>query len=345
MSVLNIQNLNVSYENFPVISQLDLQIEPGEIVALFGPSGGGKSTVLKAVAGLLEHVSGEIIIGDKQVLGAKKNLPAEQRHIGLIFQDYALFPHLTVEENVSFGLTDMNKSERMSRVNEMLALIKLESSAKKYPHELSGGQQQRIAIVRALACNPSILLFDEAFSNIDPQFRFELIADIRVLLKNQHTSALFVTHNQDEAFAFCDRIAVLNKGKIEQIDNAERLFNYPKTRFVAEFLGDGLWLPTTVISNHRLSSELGDIAYCGEMALEAHIGQQVDVYLRPHHLRLEYCVDSDVTVEQERFVGQYFEAKLNWRGQTIKVRTIYSFLHKTVKIKIDTNISMVFPPL
>lgn len=343
MSVLSIQNLNVSYQKQPIIKDLDLQIEPGEIVALFGPSGGGKSTVLKAVAGLLEEVSGIITIGDKLVLDHKTHVPAEKRNVGLIFQDYALFPHLTVEENIAFGLNKLSRAERIYRVADMLALIKLSDCRQKYPHQLSGGQQQRIAIVRALACHPNILLFDEAFSNIDPQFRFELIADIRTLLKHQNTSALFVTHNQDEAFAFCDRIAVLNAGRIEQIDTAERLFNYPKTRFVAEFLGSGLWLRAQVESPHRLSSELGDIAYCGEASLETHLGKNVDIYLRPHHLRLEFCLDSMVKVEQERFVGQYFEATLNWYGQIIKVRTVYSFLNKTVKIKVDTNVSVVFP--
>lgn len=343
MSVLNIQNLNVSYQKQSIIQNLQLDIEPGEIVALFGPSGGGKSTVLKAIAGLLEGVSGRIVIGDKVVLDKHIYVPAEKRNVGLIFQDYALFPHLTVEENIAFGLNKLPRKASLERVANMLSLIKLDDCRKKYPHQLSGGQQQRIAIVRALACEPDLLLFDEAFSNIDPQFRFELIADIRTLLKDQNISALFVTHNQDEAFAFCDRIAVLNTGRIEQIDTAERLFNYPKTRFVAEFLGSGLWLRTQVESPHRLSSELGDIAYCGETSLEGHVGKAVDIYLRPHHLRLEYCVDSMIKVEQERFVGQYFEATLNWYGQTIKVKTVYSFLHKTVKIKIDTNVSVVFP--
>lgn len=342
MSVLNIQNLKVSYQNQPIIKNLNLQIEPGEIVALFGPSGGGKSTVLKAVAGLLEEVSGLVTIGETLALSDKLNLPTEKRNVGLIFQDYALFPHLTVEENVAFGLGHLSKTERLERVTEMLALIKLSSSRTKYPHQLSGGQQQRIAIVRALACKPNILLFDEAFSNIDPQFRFELIADIRMLLKDQNTSALFVTHNQDEAFAFCDRIAVLNAGRIEQIDTAERLFNYPRTRFVAEFLGEGLWLRTQVASAHRLSSELGDIAYCGESSIESMIGKYVDIYLRPHHLRLELSLDSSIKVTKERFVGQYFEATIEWFGQSIKVRTVYSFLNKAVKIKVDTNVSAVF---
>ena len=226
MSVLSLQNLKVSYQKQAVINALDLEIEAGEIVALFGPSGGGKSTVLKSIAGLLDEVEGHIEVNGVTLLSDKVRLPAEKRNTGLIFQDYALFPHMTVAENVGYGLHKLKKSQRAERIESMLALIKMTEYADKYPHELSGGQQQRIAIVRALACEPSIMLFDEAFSNIDPQLRFELIADIRALLKHQNTSALFVTHNQDEAFAFCDRIAVLNQGRIEQIGTLVKRRNH-----------------------------------------------------------------------------------------------------------------------
>lgn len=344
MSVLELSNLNVRYKDTEVIKRLNLQIAPGEIMALFGPSGGGKSTVLKAIAGLLDEVEGVIKIGEHLVFDEKINVPTEKRHAGLIFQDYALFPHLTVSENIAFGLSKLSKAERKSRVEHMLQLIKMSELSERYPHELSGGQQQRIAIVRALACEPTILLFDEAFSNIDPQFRFELIKDIRELLKAQNIAGLFVTHNQDEAFAFCDRIAVLNNGKIEQVNNAEHLFNYPASRFVAEFLGEGIWLKTQVSGDKRLQSSFGELIYEGMEDLSNKVGEDADVYLRPHHLTLEHTSQSEHVVQQERFVGECYESLLEINGQVIKVKTTESFLNQPVAVKVDTKILNVFMP-
>jgi iron(III) transport system ATP-binding protein len=347
--VLSLSKLNVSYQSskssqgkLQIIDDLELEVNTGEIVALFGPSGGGKSTILKAISGLLENVSGDVFIGGKQVMGTNINIPAEQRQIGLIFQDYALFPHLTVAQNVAFGLDKLTKVERQTKVDSLLTLIKMSEYAGRYPHELSGGQQQRIAIVRALACEPELLLFDESFSNIDPQFRFELISDIRTLLKQHNIAALFVTHNQDEAFAFCDKIAVLHQGKIEQIAPAEQLFNSPKTRFVAEFLGQGLWLPCTVKSSDTLHSELGNISYAGDIDLLTKINSTVDVYIRPHQLKLTLSADSDIVVKFERFVGEFYQSHLFWNEQNIIVKSRTSFLNKHIKIEVDTPVWSIF---
>ena len=342
MSILTLTQLSVSYHSQQVVKSLDLAIEEGEIVALFGPSGGGKSTVLKAVAGLLDNVSGIIKLGVQELHSDLHSIPAEARNIGLIFQDYALFPHLTVAQNIGFGLVDLPKTEKNNRVNEMLTLIKMEDYAHSYPNELSGGQQQRIAIVRALACKPSLLLFDEAFSNIDPQFRFELIADIRQLLKVQNIAALFVTHNQDEAFAFCDKIAVMNEGKIAQLDTAERLFREPASRFVAEFLGSGIWLPVKVINAGLLSSDMGAIVYVGDKPIDALIGQSANVYIRPHQLTLKESCDSAMMVESERFVGEFYEASMVWNQQKIYVKSATSFLNKTVEIQVLSEVTALF---
>lgn len=342
MSVLSVKNLSVSYHNNKIISDLNLEVQHGEIVALFGASGGGKSTILKAVAGLLEQVSGEIRIGDKQVLSADTNMPAELRHTGLIFQDYALFPHLTVAQNITFGLQKLSRKQQQQKVTDMLKLIKMAEYAQHYPHQLSGGQQQRIAIVRALACEPTILLFDEAFSNIDPQLRFELITDIRNLLKSQKISALFVTHNQDEAFAFCDRIAVVNQGRIEQVDTPEQLFNAPATSYIAEFLGEGLWLKSEIKSANQLSTPFGEAHYAGEQNLAEFIGKTALIYLRPHQFSLTTDSNSELQVHNERFIGECYESVLQWQQQSIKVKAASSFLHKTVSVKINAQISKVF---
>jgi len=342
VTILSIDNLHVSYQDVEVIKALQLSIEQGEIVALFGPSGCGKTTVLKSVAGLLEQAKGEITIAGRQVLNDKVNVVTEKRKVGLIFQDYALFPHISVAENIAFGLADKTKAEREQKVKQMLELIKLTDYADAYPSQLSGGQQQRVAIVRALACEPDILLFDEAYSNIDPQFRFELIADIRGLLKQQNIAALFVTHNQDEAFAFCDRIALMHEGKIAQLDTAENLFAEPATRFVAEFLGDGFWHQATVTSQEQLQTDFGAIAYSGKQDLTERVNDKVDVYLRPHQLSLQESKDSELEIQQERFVGDSYQALLEVAGQQIQVKTHASYLGKKVELKVNAQIEKVF---
>lgn len=340
MSVLSIDSLHVSYSGQAVINDFTLSIESNEVMALFGPSGSGKTTVLKAVAGLLDETSGQIVIENDIVLNHDVNLSANKRPIGLIFQDYALFPHLTVRQNIAFGLSSLTKSQQKAQVDELLDLIKLPLEAEKYPHQLSGGQQQRVAIARALATKPKLMLFDESFSNIDPQFRFELIADIRNILKQQNIAGLFVTHNQDEAFAFCDRIAVLNAGKVEQIDQPQRLFNRPATRFVAEFLGQGLWLDCTVKNSTSLSSELGDIVYAGDESLTEK--SNVQAYVRPHQLKLFKDPESDLFVLNERFVGEFFESEIAWQGQMIKVKTSQSYLSQPIRIGVKAHIEKVF---
>ena len=342
MTVLAIENLRVSYQDIEVIKSLDLAIESSEIVALFGPSGCGKTTVLKSVAGLLEQANGEIDIAGRKVLSGKKSVPTEKRKVGLIFQDYALFPHLTVAENIAFGLSSKDKEKNQHKVQQMLSLIKLEQYADSYPSQLSGGQQQRIAIVRALACEPDILLFDEAFSNIDPQFRFELIADIRGLLKQQNIAALFVTHNQDEAFAFCDRIALMHQGKIAQLDTSENLFAEPSTKFVAEFLGEGLWQQAKVVASDKLETELGAIEYVGKQDLSAYIGNNVDIYLRPHQISLAEAEQSDYKVTQERFVGDSYQSVVESPQSSFSVRGKHSLLNKTVQLTLNSPVTKVF---
>ena len=342
MPVLSIQSLHVSYDQKHVVQGLDLTIEESEIVALFGPSGCGKTTVLKSIAGLIEQATGDIEVAGRELLSADVNVATEKRKVGLIFQDYALFPHLTIEQNIAFGLSKLSKKQQRNKVQQMLSLIKMEEYIDSYPSQLSGGQQQRIAIVRALACEPDILLFDEAFSNLDPQFRFELIADIRHLLKAHNISALFVTHNQDEAFAFCDRIAVMHQGRIEQIDTAEKLFEQPKTAFIAEFLGEGIWLEVTIVNDKELDSNLGKLSYIGSQNISELIGEQRKVYLRPHQLHLTESVGSELTVTKERFVGECYQSMLEWQSQKVKVRTEQSMLNKAVNLSVANAVNCVF---
>ncbi|GAB2989582.1 ABC transporter ATP-binding protein [Psychrosphaera aestuarii] len=347
MSLLTIKNLSVSYGDQVVIKDLDLSIANGEIVALFGPSGSGKSTILKAVTGLLKQVNGDVLLSGRVLNADDVNLPTEQRNIGLIFQDYALFPHLTVLENIEFGIKRWELAKREAKVAELLSLIKMTEYKHSYPHQLSGGQQQRVAIARALATEPELLLFDEAFSNLDPQFRFELIEEIRVILKSSNIAALFVTHNQNEAFVFCDRIAVLQSGEIAQIDTPGELFNYPANEFVTEFLGPGVWLPAVIENPNQLSSEWGLLPYAGKTDLSSKIGEHVKVYLRPHQIGLQNNNSTTSTtptfmIDSERFVGEFFESTLNWHHQSIKVRTHDSFYNQKVRVRIKQAITQVY---
>jgi iron(III) transport system ATP-binding protein len=248
---LTVEDLVVGYPGptgwRAVVHGLSLNLQRGEIGALLGASGCGKTTTLRAVAGFEPVQTGRIVL-DGAVLATKAHaLPPEQRRIGMMFQDYALFPHLDVVGNVGFGLRTHGAAERDARVREMLELVGLAEAARSYPHELSGGQQQRIALARALAPRPSLLLLDEPFSSLDVQTRGRLAAELRGLLKAAGTTSLFVTHDQAEAFALADRVGVMAQGRLLQWDRPEQLYRQPGHRDVASFIGRGLLVPASVL--------------------------------------------------------------------------------------------------
>jgi len=215
---------------------------------LIGPSGCGKTTLLRAIAGLERASGGEVRISGQVVGGAGVHLPPEARRIGMVFQDYALFPHLDVGRNVAFGLDKLPRAEREARVDEVLALVGLAGLARRMPHELSGGQQQRVALARALAPKPELLLLDEPFSNLDVDLRERLAHELRAILKAAGATALFVTHDQLEAFAIGDVIGVMHQGKLHQWDEAYTLYHRPASRFVAGFIGHGVFMPARIHS-------------------------------------------------------------------------------------------------
>ena len=223
MSCLQVEKVSCRYNGQNVLEQLSLTVADNEIVCLLGASGCGKTTLLKAVAGLLPLAEGSIRLGDTLLDGPGVTVSPERRHIGMIFQDYALFPHLTVAENIGFGLTRAPREARQQQIDEALTLVNLQGLGDRYPHQLSGGQQQRVAIARALVCKPRLMLLDEPFSNIDTQVRMKLILEIRALLKRQGIGATFVSHSQEEAFAFADRLALVRAGDIEQVGQPELL--------------------------------------------------------------------------------------------------------------------------
>lgn len=226
----------------PAVNQISFSVKDQEILSFVGPSGCGKTTTLRMIAGLERPDEGTITLNNKVINSAKVFVPPELRNIGMVFQDHALFPHLRVFDNIAFGLKGKSKKEINVRVNELLELIAIASLAKRYPHQLSGGERQRVALARALAPDPELLLMDEPFSSLDAHLRLEVREQVRNILKASKTTAIFVTHDQDEALFMGDRLAVFNHGKIEQIGIPEGIFHDSGTRFVAQFMGDSDFL-------------------------------------------------------------------------------------------------------
>jgi iron(III) transport system ATP-binding protein len=285
LPVLGLVGVAHRYGETPTFADLDLALASGEVCCLLGPSGCGKTTALRCIGGFERIAAGTITIDGTIVSRAGgRHVPPERRRIGMVFQDLALFPHLTVARNVAFGLADRARSA--GRVAEMLAAVGLEWAGDRLPHELSGGQQQRVALARALAPAPRLLLLDEPFSSLDAGLREDLAADVRAILKSAGTTAVFVTHDQNEAFAMADRIAVMNEGRIQQIDSAYNLYHRPANRFVADFIGQGVLVDATVLAPHRLSLEISEVD-CREPIRLAGSGsacapgERVDVLLRP----------------------------------------------------------------
>jgi iron(III) transport system ATP-binding protein len=247
---LELSDLSVQYAGAsrPAVDAVSFGLPRGAIGVLIGPSGCGKTTLLRAIAGLEPASAGQIRISQQVVGGAGVHVPAESRRIGMVFQDYALFPHLSVADNIAFGLAGLPRGERSARVQQMLELVGLAHAARRAPHQLSGGQQQRVALARALAPQPHLLLLDEPFSSLDVDLRERLAHDVRQILKAHGTAALVVTHDQQEAFAMGDVIGVMNRGQLEQWDDAYALYHRPATRFVAQFIGHGVFAPAQIVA-------------------------------------------------------------------------------------------------
>lgn len=308
-SVLDVHALSVAYDEHAVVEQLSLQLPRGDIGCVVGASGCGKTTLLRAIAGFVSVKAGHISIAGRQVVGPRLALPPEQRGIGLVFQDYALFPHLRVEDNVGFGLRRWTRAERTARVAELLKLVGLSTQAQRYPHELSGGQQQRVALARALAPQPALLLMDEPFSSLDVELRARLSAEVRQILKACGTSAILVTHDQQEAFAIADRIGVMHEGRLEQWDRPYELYHRPATRYVADFIGEGVFVPARVLSPNRVAIELGELNGTVPQHLNgssSNLHQSVDVLLRPDDVIHDDASAQTAEVVRKTFRGGDF---------------------------------------
>jgi iron(III) transport system ATP-binding protein len=282
----------------PAVDALSLAAEPGEILALLGPSGCGKTTTLRLIAGFDTPDEGTVSIRGQPMAGEGRAVPPEARGVGVVFQDYALFPHLTVAENVGFGLARLERPARGRGVAEVLDLVGLSALAGRYPHELSGGQQQRVALARALAPAPALLLLDEPFSNLDADLRAQMREEIARILRTTGTTAVFVTHDQQEAFTLADRVGVLHGGRLEQVDTPYEIYHHPATRFVAEFVGAADFL-RGFVKEGGIVTEIGPVANPADHPG----GAPVDIMIRPDDIDFIPHPDGDVVVVGREFRG------------------------------------------
>ncbi len=317
-AALRLRGLRKSYGEVAAVDDLDLEVEAGATCALLGPSGCGKTTTLRLIAGLETPDAGSVEIGGETVSTPQRSLPPERRRIGMVFQDYALFPHLDVAGNVGYGL---GRRPDRERVEAMLATVGLGGLGDRHPHELSGGQQQRVALARALVAEPRAVLLDEPFSNLDAGLREKVRREAREILEAQGVTSVFVTHDQEEALSVADVVAVVNEGRVEQVGTPEEVYSRPATRWVAGFLGEIEVLPG-VAANGSVSCELGELPNRDKLRGE------VDVLIRPESLAVDTVEPPDrrsqgATVIARNFYGhdQLLELRLP-SGRTVRVRRL-----------------------
>jgi len=297
---LRLQAVTKSYGDHPAVRAVDLEVAAGEVLTVIGPSGCGKSTLLRLAAGLERPDSGSVWLGDREVAGSRW-VPPERRHVGLVFQDHALFPHLDVATNIAFGLDRLPRAERAPRVAEVLELVGLGDLRERYPHELSGGEQQRVALARALAPRPAVVLLDEPFSSLDENLRAQVRAETLAAIRLTGSAALLVTHDQTEALSLGDRLAVVRRGVVEQVGPPTEVYETPVNRFVATFMGDADYLPAHV-RDALLTSEIGVVSTVpgwGRTELD------VEVMLRPHEVALRPEPSAAAVVERVEYHGAF----------------------------------------
>ncbi len=342
---LEVRQVSVAYAGRPVVEGVTLDLRAGDIGCLLGPSGCGKTTLLRAVAGFEPVRKGWIYLDGKVVARAGYTVPPERRQVGMVFQDFALFPHLNVSDNISFGMRKHSRAERDARARELLDLVGLPDYGRLYPHELSGGQQQRVALARALAPRPKLLLLDEPFSSMDVELREGLAREIREILKKEGITGLLVTHDQFEAFAMADEIGVINQGRMEQWDTGYHLYHQPASRFVADFIGQGVLIPGTVLNTHQIETELGIIE--GKVPEGCEKGCQIETLVRPDDIEDDPDNGMIAEVVDKAFRGAEFLYTLRLPSGAQVLCLTHSHrnheLGERIGIRLDIDHLVMFP--
>ena len=300
---LSVDKVSVCYGGFVAVREASLALKAGDIGCLLGPSGCGKTSLLRAIAGFEPITTGSISLNDNVISNTHLVVPTEQRRVGMVFQDFALFPHLDVAGNIGFGLAALSSKERQQKVEAMLDLIGLSDQAGSFPHQLSGGQQQRVALARALAPNPEILLLDEPFSSLDSELRETLAAEVRALLKASGVTAILVTHDQHEAFAMADHITLLKDGAVIQAGTPRTLYQFPDQPFVADFIGQGSVIAVAAADNGVLNHDLGVI---DPAAIPAGHSGKLRLLLRANQVIIDSNSTLHLPVTGRAFRGAHF---------------------------------------
>ena len=318
--LLDIQNLSVSVETKTVVNSVSFGLKPGDVGCLLGPSGSGKTLLLHCIAGFRRVDAGTISLDNRPLSGPGVHLPPEQRRVGMMFQSYALFPHLSVEKNVAFGIRRMDKAQRQRSVGELLELVGLTGHGHKYPHELSGGEQQRVALARALAPSPRLLLLDEPFSSLDTELRLQLAEETKQVVTERNITTLLVTHDQEEAFATADMLGVIDDGRLLQWNSAYDVYHKPASRDVATFIGMGSMLRGEIQHDDRVATALGRFPMGrGERGFAR--GEEVDVLIRPDDVIHDDASPMKAVIRKKQFRGAEFLYQL----QLDSGETVYCF--------------------
>ncbi len=342
---LKLRNVTKTFpgQDVPAVSNLSFDLDYGEILAFLGPSGCGKTTTLRLIAGFEHHHEGQICLAGRTVSSPDYSIPPEKRNVGIVFQDYALFPHLNVWENVRFSFNSKARKHN-DTIKFMLSLVGLYDFRNRYPHELSGGQQQRLALARALAPRPKVLLLDEPFSNLDADLREQMRVEVKNILRATETTTIFVTHDQEEAFAFADKVGVLQNGKLEQFDTPEKIYHTPLTRFIADFVGEADFLPGTIVQAGVVETDLGLFPSYSKVPE----GAEVEVMIRPDDVKiLPGTEHTNGEILQRTFRGSINSYMVKLDGGTVlhsdQPSTLLFDTGTRVRVQLEVEHVVVFP--
>ncbi len=342
---IKIKDLSVSIEGRSILENISFELEEAGIACLLGPSGCGKTTLLRCIAGFENQQQGEVWIKGVRVSNPTHQLPVEQRQIGMVFQDYALFPHLTVSENITFGLKNLKANIVKQRLDELVELLSLEENINKYPHRLSGGQQQRVALARAMAPRPGVLLLDEPFASLDIELREQIARELRQILKQDGITTIMVSHNQLEAFAMADVIGVMNEGQLLQWDYAFKLYHEPQTAEVADFIGEGVFISGEVTNEKEVNTEIGNIQSTSPHGLEQ--GIKVNVLIRPDDILHDDASHMTARVMDKAFRGAEFLYTLELESGVRVLSLVPSHhdhpINEPIGIRLEIDHLVVFP--